>query len=60
VVGVAVAHPNDRSSIPIRDEFRNCHAKSRFYYIKKCLVPPRHGFIFFIRHNSLKPPTCHE
>jgi hypothetical protein len=47
VVGVAVTHPNDRSSIPIRDEFRNCHAKSRFYYIKKCLVPPRHGFIFF-------------
>ena len=35
VVGVAVAHHNDRSSIPVRDEFRNCHAKSRFYYIKK-------------------------
>jgi hypothetical protein len=47
VVGVAVVHPNDRSSIPVRNEFQNCYAKSRFYYIKKCLVPPRHGCIFF-------------
>jgi hypothetical protein len=50
-----VAHPSDHSSIPVREELlKNCHAKSRFYFINSVLVSPGHCFIFYFFLNKRK------